>query len=107
MFPLLAGRSIDCERRGYGVSCVVPGSVESHAGVASSRRDAAVVTHIGHCDVGAALHHVAVPHLGDCLTIGKGPGQRPVADGGGSRVVNSYSGSKASGPLAPNGVANV
>lgn len=105
--PLLAGRSINCERCGYGVGCVIPRSVESHAGVTSSGRNAAVVTKIGQCDIRAALHQVAVPNLGNRLTIGKGPSQRPIADGGGSRVVDRDSGSKASGPLARNGVANM
>lgn len=104
---LFANRSVDGEGSWNGVRNVVPGSVETHCVVVAAGGDAAVVTHVGDRNVCAALRFVAIPDLGDFLTVCKGEGQRPVGNGGGSRVVDGDGCPKAARPLTGDGVNDV
>ena len=85
---LLASRSIDRERGGHSVGGVVPASIEPHSAVTAAGGDAAVVTHVGHGYRAPALRYVAIPELRYRLPVGKAPGQRPVRERCGSRVVD-------------------
>ena len=85
---LLTGLPVDGKRRGHRVGRVVPGSIEPQAVVAATCGNAAVVTQVGYGHAGAALRHIASPELSNGLPVGKGPGQRPVGEGGGSGVID-------------------
>jgi hypothetical protein len=58
---LLASHSVHCKRGRCGIRRIVPGAVEAHSRVASSRANAAVVTLVGNRHVGATLGYIAIP----------------------------------------------
>src|SRR5580658_5620003 len=101
----MTSRSIDRKRGGHSVGGVVPASIEPHSGVAAAGGDAAVVTHVGYGYRAPALRHVAIPQLRYRLSVGKAPGQRPVRERCGSRVVDGDRGAEAAWPLVGNRVA--
>src|ERR1039458_1203640 len=83
-----AGRSVERERRGHRVGDAVPGAVEAEAGVSSAGGNVfpCLAGLFAHLDVGATLRYGSIPRTADGLSVGKGPGQRPVAQSGGSVV---------------------
>jgi len=105
-YTLFAGRSIDRERRRYSIG-PAPASIESHAGVTASGGDASVVAQVSHGYIRATLRFRAIPKLGNSLSIGISPGQRPIGDGRRAGVIDGDSASKASLPLARYRIANV
>ena len=86
----VASRSIDREVRGYRVGDSVPRTVKSESRVASASRYVLprLAGLFAYGDVGSALRYGAIPGTGDGLSVGKAPGQRPVAQGCASGVLN-------------------
>ena len=66
-------------KRRWGRIAAIPGAVEAKIGSAS-RRNRAIVRDIGHGNVAPRLGVVAIPELGNGLSIGEAPGQRPAID---------------------------
>jgi hypothetical protein len=70
----MTGRPVNRKRCWYGISRVVPGAIEAHPVVTSSRRDAPVVAQIVNRHIRAALGFAAIPELSDGLPVSEGPG---------------------------------
>jgi len=85
-----AGRSIQREGRWLCIGDAVPGTVKAESGVGPSGGDVLprLAGLFAHSDVGSALRYGAIPGTTDGLSIGKGPGQRPVAQSCGSIVLD-------------------
>lgn len=107
---LIDGASRTVEREGRW-NCVgsAPRAVEAEAGIAAARGDVLprLARLLADRDVGSALRNRSIPRTGDGLPVGEAPRQRPVAQRGGSAILDGDSRPKAALPLAGDRVVHL
>ena len=96
-----AGRSVQRKRRGFCVGYAIPGAVKTESGVGSAGRNVlpCLASLFAHRHVCSALHYGSIPRTGNGLSVGKGPGQRPVAQSGAPVVLDGDGRSELAGVL--------
>ena len=96
-----AGCSIQFEVRRSRVGGAVPGSIEAESGVGSTGGNVlpCLAGLFAYCNVGAARRHCSIPGIGDGLSVGEGPSQRPTAQSAASAVLDADVRSELAGVL--------
>jgi len=104
---LLTSGSIHRKQSRGRVSDVIPCCGKADAVVAAASGNVAVIAEIVDFHTTAILRFRSVPEIGDRLTIGKIPGQRPVGPGRRAGVIERNGGLEATGPLIHDGIRDV